>query len=97
MRCPRSEKEAFGQSYGSKRLCGKTSENFCAANRVYAAREKVFMGFKDGRPAVCIDLQTAGRCMFLQRAPRPKRGAAFFSDRDGLKNFVGKKIHDADL
>lgn len=55
------------------------------------------MGFKDGRPAVCIDLQTAGRCMSLQRAPRPVWGAAFFSDRDGLKNFVEKKIHDADL
>ena len=69
----------------------------CAANRVYAAREKVFMGFKDGRPAVCIDLQTAGRCMSLQRAPRPVWGAALFSDRDDLKDFVGKKIHDADL
>ncbi len=55
------------------------------------------MDFKDGRPAVCIDLQTAGRCMFLQRAPRPKRGAALFSDRDDLKDFVGKKIHEADL
>ena len=40
--------------------------------------KRFFMVFKDGRPAVCIDLQTAGRYIFLykkRRAPKRGRGA----------------------
>ena len=45
------------------------------------------MDFKDGGPLH----------VFTKSAAPPNGGAALFSDRDGLKNFVGKKIHDADL